>query len=31
MISNSLRRHGLNSALMVNHGGEVEMVFYPMK
>lgn len=29
MISNSLRRHSVASALMVNHQGDVEMVFHP--
>lgn len=31
MISNSLRRHGLTEALMVNHDEKIEMVTYPMK
>lgn len=29
MISNSLRRHSVASVLMVNHQGDVEMVFHP--
>ena len=29
MISNSLRRHSVASALMVDHQGDVEMVFHP--
>lgn len=31
MIVNSLRRHSMSSALMVNHEGEVEVIFYPQK
>ena len=29
MIVNSLRRHSMSSALMVNHEGEIETIFYP--
>lgn len=31
MIVNSLRRHSMSSALMVNHEGEIETIFYPQK
>ena len=31
MISNSLRRHGLSQALMLNHSEEIERITYPMK
>ena len=31
MIASSLRRHSIPSALMVNHGGEVEAVYNPQK
>ena len=29
MIVSSLRRHSMSSALMVNHEGEIETIFYP--
>ena len=29
MIASSLRRHSMSSALMVNHKGEIETIFYP--
>ena len=29
MIASSLRRHSMTSALMVNHKGEIEAIFYP--
>ena len=31
MIVSSLRRHSMSSALMVNHEGEIETIFYPQK
>lgn len=31
MIASSLRRHSMSSALMVNHEGEIETIFYPQK
>ena len=31
MIANSLRRHSMPSALMVNHEGEVEAIYHPQK
>ena len=31
MIVNSLRRHSMASALMVDHEGEIETIFYPQK
>lgn len=29
MIASSLRRHSMASALMVDHEGEIETIFYP--
>lgn len=29
MIASSLRRHSMSSALMINHEGEIETIFYP--
>ena len=31
MIASSLRRHSMSSALMINHRGEIETIFYPQK
>lgn len=31
MIASSLRRHSMASALMVDHEGEIETIFYPQK
>ena len=31
MIASSLRRHSMSSALMINHEGEIETIFYPQK
>lgn len=31
MIASSLRRHSMLSALMINHRGEIETIFYQQK